>query len=347
MKKITTVGFDIAKSVFHVVGSDQHGNMVKRKKISRSGVMTFFSNLPPCLVGIEACQSAHHWGRELNKLGHEVKLIAAQKVKPFLQGNKTDYNDALAISEAIVRPTMRFVPVKTVEQQDQELICRRKEKLTRMRTAQAHQIRATLAERGWVFPKGYAHLRRQVEVVLGENPANFSATFLHTLVISYGHFNQLSDWIGEYEGMIKEVVKQDSGCQKLCQMSGFGPIVAYAFRCHVGDGTAFSKGRDVSASLGIVPRQHSTGDKPNLMGISKRGNRHLRYLLIHGARAAICHSEGKQDPLSRWMQRLIKRVGKNKAIVAYANKMARVGWAIVRYDTAFDSTRAALIIDPA
>ena len=319
-----------------------YGKVIYRKKLKREKLLTFFVDLPRCLVGIEACQSAHYFAREIIASGHDVRLIPAHKVKPFVQGNKTDYNDALAISEAVVRPNLRFVPVKTVEQQDQALLGQRKEKLTRQRTAQAHQIRASFAELGWVFPKGYASLVQAVEHALSENPWGFSSSFLYCLSTSYEHFKQLGVWIKEVEEMIKAYVKQDPGCQRLCKMGGFGPIVAYAFRCHVGDGTGFRKGRDVSASVGIVPRQHSSGGKTNLMGISKRGNPHLRYLLIHGARSAVSRASGKTDPLSRWIQRLIHRVGKNRAVVAYANKMARLGWAMVRYDAEFDMSKATL-----
>jgi len=301
---ITTVGLDLAKNVFHVVCFDQHSNEVKKRMLRRNQIRLFFAQLAPCKVGMEACASSHYWGRELKALGHEVKLIPAQHVKPYLRGNKNDYNDARAIAEALSRPNMPGVAIKTIEQQDIQAIHRMRSQCIRDRTALCNSVRGLLGEYGIVLPKGITTLRKSI----------------HGLEIQS---------------------RQDDACQRLQEVPGFGPISASAFYSTVGNGQAYSRGRDVAASIGLVPRQHSSGGKDVLLGISKRGDRYLRALIIHGARAVVIHASKKTDRLSLWINRIVAERGLNKAVVATANKIARIGWAILRYNNHYQAAQQA------
>ena len=333
MQEFKTIGLDTAKNVFHLVGCDPRGKIKTRRMLRRAKVLEYFANIPPCLVGIEACSGSHHWARELIKLGHNVKLIPAQHVKPYLRGNKNDYNDALAISEAVVRPQMRFVAVKTVEQQDQALINHKRQQVIDARTQQCNRIRAMLTERGVVIAKGIARLKQALPDLLENAEQQHSDGFIQVLCQDYAYLQQLDKRLAAYDHQIKVINNTSKACKRLRLIPGFGPIVSSYFSSEIGDGTQFSKGRDASASLGIVPAQHSSGGKEVLLGISKRGNSRLRSLLIHGARAVVSSIGDKQDPLSQWLRQLIHRVGIHKATVAYANKMARTGWAVLRYET--------------
>lgn len=332
MNKITTVGLDLAKNTFHLVACDQRGKAVSRKRLTRKKLLAFFAQLPPCLVGMEACSSAHYWAREFQKLGHEVKLIPAQHVKAFLRGNKNDFNDSMAIAEAVVRPEMRFVPVKTVPQQDQQTLNLHRQQLIRTRTAEANRIRAMLIEQGVVIARGLSVLKRRLPELM-ENPDNqFSELFVMLLQQAYIHLSQLDEHIARCDRELKTLTEQSPACRQLQSIPGFGPVSASLFHSYVGDASGYRRGRDVAAALGLVPKQFGTGGKVVLLGISKRGNRTLRCLLVHGARAAVSRVGNKQDPLSCWIRRLVVRVGIHKATVAYANKMARIGWAVLRYE---------------
>jgi len=345
MNKITTIGLDSAKNIFHLVGCDSRGKVLSRKKLKRAAVKTYFANLPQCLIGIEACTGSHYWARELSALGHEIKLIPPQHVKAYLRGNKNDYNDALAIAEAVVRPEMRFVAMKTIDQQDQQLLNLQRQRLISDRTAQVNRIRAMLAELGIVLPKGIAALRRHLPALLANQDGRLSALFLSLLHQASKHLQQLDGHITGCDQQLNEIIKQTPDCQRLQSIPGFGPIGASLFYSQVGKGHAYRRGRDVAASLGLVPRQHSSGGKEVLLGISKRGNKTLRCLLVHGARAVVSRVGDKHDPLSLWIKRLIARVGIHKATVAYANKMARMGWAILRYETVYEC-RSLTTINP-
>lgn len=342
MDKITTIGLDLAKNTFHVVCCDVQGKQVKKHMLTRNKLLNYFANLPTCLVGMEACSSAHYWARALQNLGHEVKLIAPQHVKAFVRGNKNDYNDALAIAEAIVRPPMRFVSIKTPQQQDLQSVNVQRQQWISARTQQANRIRALLAERGVCIARGLASLRRQVLELLGTNTSGLSETTLAMLSAAYEHFQQLDVHVSHCERVLHRLNQQCDHVQHLQTIPGYGPIVASVYYAQVGDGGDYLKGRDVSAALGIVPRQHSSGGKQILLGISKRGNKQLRTLLIHGARAVVSRVKDKDDPLSQWIQALIERVGIHKATVAYANKMARMGWAVLYYQEAYQPGRVHL-----
>lgn len=336
MSEITTVGLDLAKNVFHLVACDRRGKVLLRKKLTRAKLMAFFAQLPPCLVGIEACATGHFWARKLGELGHDVRQIPAQHVKAFLRGNKNDYNDALAIAEAVVRPEMRFVATKTQEQQDRQSLNRYRQCLISKRTGEANRVRALLAESGIILAKELATLRRNLPILLENRESQFSDTLLMLLQMGYQNLVQLDDQIKRCDQQLKRTTVREPDCCRLLEIPGFGPIVASAFVSHVGDGSGFRRGRDVAASIGVVPKQHSSGGREVLLGISKRGDKMLRALVIHGARSAVSHVGDKQDPISCWIRSTVARVGKHKAIVAYANKMARIGWSVLRHQTRFD-----------
>jgi len=337
MDKITTIGLDLAKNVFHVVGCNEHGKIVRKRMLRRSQVLAYFVNLPVSLVGMEACASAHHWARELGALGHEVRLIPPQYVKPYVRGNKNDYNDALAIAEAVVRPEMRFVGVKTPEQQDIQALHRLRERRLGDRTALCNQLRGLLAEYGLVFPKGVATLRRRLPELLEDGENGLSDLFRQLLAQGYQQLQELDGHIDFYTQELVYQSQQDDACQRLQTIPGFGPIVASVFHSVVGHGEAYRRGRDVSASIGLVPKQHSSGGKEVLLGISKRGDRYLRSLLIHGARSVVIQAKAKDDRLSRWINHLVSARGFNKAVVALANKMARIGWVILAKKTTYQA----------
>jgi len=337
MDKITTIGLDLAKNVFHAVCCDERGKVIKKKMLRRSGLLTWFSNLPSSLVGMEACASAHYWARELKTLGHQVKLIPPQYVKPFVRGNKNDYNDALAIAEAVTRPEMRFVSIKTPEQQDIQALHRLRERRLRDRTALCNQLRGLLGEYGLVCSRGVNTLRQRIPEILEDSDNGLSDFFRSLLSQGYQQLTELDAHIDAYTQALEAHSKRNDACQRLRTIPGYGPIVSSAFHSVVGNGEAYRRGRDVSASLGIVPKQHSSGGKEVLLGISKRGDRYLRSLLIHGARAVVIQAANKEDALSRWINKTRAARGFNKAVVALANKLARIGWAILANNTVYQA----------
>ena len=329
MAKITTVGLDLAKQVFHLVCCDGRGKVVGKRQLRRAQVLGYFANLAPCRVGMEACAGAHYWARELEQLGHAVKLLPPRFVKAFVRGNKNDYNDALAIAEAVVRPEVRGVAVKTMAQQDIQALHRLRSECVASRTALGNQLRGLLAEYGVVLPRGVGNLRRRLPGLLEDGENGLSAPFRRLLAQGYQRLCELDAHIAAYIAEVQRHSRQDAACQRLQTIPGFGPIVASVFHSLVGDGRAYRRGRDVSAALGLVPRQHSSGGKTVLLGISKRGDRYLRSLLIHGARSVVQQAAHKDDRLSRWINRLKAQRGHNKAVVALANKLARIGWAVL------------------
>ena len=337
MNKITTIGLDLAKDVFHAVCCDARGKIVRKRMLKRGQVLEYFGNREQCLVGMEACASAHYWGRELEVLGFEVKLIPAQYVKAFVRGNKNDYNDALAITEAVVRPEMRFVTIKTPEQQDIQALHRLRKGCVGMRTGLCNQIRGLVGEYGLVAPKGVAALRRRIPEWLEDGDNGLSDFFRRLLSESYVRLQELDTHIVFYAKEVERQSKQDEACQRLQTIPGFGPIVSSVFHSQIGDGKAYRRGRDASAALGLVPRQHSSGGKDTLLGISKRGDSYLRSLLVHGARAVVSRAEHKHDRLSLWINKIREKRGFNKAVVALANKMARMGWAVLANKTVYQA----------
>jgi len=340
--QITTIGLDLAKNVFHMVGLNQAGKMQLRKKLKRNQVLAYFANLPTCTIAMEACASAHYWGRELEKQGHCVRLIPPRSVKPYVQGNKNDYNDALAIAEAYSRPKLRFVSIKTIKQQDDQALHRLKAGVTSQRTQVCNQLRGLLAEYGLVVPAGITKLRTAIPQILEDAENGLSGDFRELLQQGYRQLLELDHHIKTYDRKLQQRVKANKAAQRLMTIPGYGPVVSSVFLSAIGDGQAFSKGRDVSAYLGLVPRQHSSGNKQVLLGITKRGNKYLRGLLVHGARSVVKHAAVKEDKLSLWVNDLVKRRGKNKATVALANKLARIGWSVLTSGGVYQANHVAV-----
>ena len=341
MSESTTIGLDLAKDKFHLVGCDAHGKVVKKRMLRRSQLLSYFANLPPCRVGMEACASAHHWARQLMAQGHEVKLIPPQYVKPFVRGNKNDTNDALGIAEAAVRPEMRCVAIKTTDQQDVQALHRLRERCVQDRTALCSQLRGLLAEYGLVLPKGVTVLRRRLPELLEDAENGLSDRLRRLMAQSQRQLDELEAHIAEYTQELEAESRCNDACRRLQTIPGFGLIVASVFYSVVGNGSAFRRGRDVSASIGLVPRQHSSGGKQVLLGISKRGDRYLRSLLVHGARSVVIRAAKKEDRLSRWINRVRAERGFNKAVVALANKLARIGWVVLARNTVYRSSVAS------
>jgi transposase len=327
--QVTRIGLDIAKSVFQVHGVDEHGKVVTRKQLSRSKVLAYFAQLPVCRIGIEACGSAHYWGRELQKLGHEVRLMAVQLIKPYRTKQKNDRNDAEAICEAVSRPQMRFVPIKTVEQQAVLTVHRARELLVSERTAVANQIRGLLLEYGVAIAAGIQRLRRELPAVLGATDATLPTLARRVVEELQTRLRELDERITGHDQQIAQLAKQSEAAQRLMAVEGVGPITATAVIATVGDAKAFPHGRQFAAWLGLVPKQFSTGGKSVLGRITKQGNVYLRTLLIHGARTVLQSTAQRTDAKSQWVEALRQRRGDNIAAVALAAKHARILWALL------------------
>jgi transposase len=329
---ITVLGIDIAKLVFHVVGMDDAGRVVLRKRITRSALLTFIANLPPLRIGMEACGSAHSWARQFREHGHDVRLIAPQFIKAYVKSPKNDARDAEAICEAVTRPTMRFVPIKRVEQQDLQALHRVRERLMKARTALVNEIRGLLSEYGMVLPQSIAKFRALIVEKLEADQAKLTALSTEVFRHLYEEFLALEKRLAYYNEKLTAIGQAHPECQRLQTIPGIGPVSASALVAAIGDVTQFKNGRQLAAWLGLVPREHSTGGKPRLLGISKRGDRYLRKLLVHGARATLRWVDTKSDDRSRWLKALIARRGKNRATVALANKNARIAWALLAHN---------------
>lgn len=326
--KITTIGVDLAKEVFQIHGVDAHGKAVLRKQLRRSEMAKFFANLEPCLIGMEACGSAHHWARKLGEFGHTVKLMAPQFVKPYVKTNKNDMADAEAICEAVSRPNMRFVPIKNVEQQAILSVHRARQGFVKARTAQANQIRGLLSEFGIVMPQGIRSIAKRMPGILEDAENGLPGTMRKLLERQNDNLKEMDRQVAELELQIKLWHHDNDASRKLEAIPGIGPITASAIVATVGNATEFRNGRQLAAWLGLVSKQHSSGGKQTLLGISKRGDTYLRTLLIHGARAVIRFAENEAEPES-WLRKLMARRNKNIAAVALANKNARIIWALL------------------
>ncbi len=343
MRNITRAGVDIAKSVFHVHAVDRHDETLWQVKLKRNQWLDALCDRlkPGAEIGMEACASAHHWGRELQKRGYRVKLIAAQFVKAYVKSNKNDKVDAEAICEAMGRPGMRFVTVKSIAQQDIQAAHRIREELVGQRTAKANQIRGLAGEYGIIAPVGINQLRRALPDWLEDANNGLTMEFRVLLADLAADLRQLDDRVDSLDQRIAQCVKNDPVARRLLELRGVGPLTASALSGALGDGKAFSKGRDFAASLGLTPRQHSTGGKTRLLGISKRGDGYLRKLLVHGARAVLHHAKNRDDGLSQWLHELTARKHANIVTVALANKTARIAWAIVHNDMNYNPMLAA------
>lgn len=334
MKNIL-IGMDISKHSFEVFGRDETGSAVIRKRLYRSEVLNFYANLKPCKIGIEACGGAHYWARELMAFGHEVRLISPQFVKPYVKSNKNDRADAEAICEAVSRPGMRFVGIKSVSQQDVLSLHRVRERLVKSRTALANEIRGLLSEYGVIVPQGISRIRVGFSEILETNQAKLTAMARETFADLLQEFHQIDEHIDRYEKKIKQIHLTNPISKQLATIPGVGEIIATAVIASVGDPTVFKNGRQFAAWLGLVPRQHSTGGKERLLGISKRGDTYLRKQLIHGARSVMVQLGKHGDRRSTWAKKLKERRGVNRTTVAVANKNARVMWAILTKGTRY------------
>jgi len=308
---------------------DAHDRVVIRRKMTRKRLVVFMAKLPSCLVGMEACGGAHDWARKFRSMGHEVRLMSPQFVKPYVKSNKNDTVDAEAICEAVDRPNMRFVPIKGIEQQDIQSLHRARSLSVAHRTAQVNQIRGLLMEYGIVVAQSVAALRRALPEILEDADNGLSLMFRELLSGLQDEFHKLDERIVAYDLQIKQLSTQSDACRRLMTIPGVGPMVATAMVSAVADANVFKNGREMSAWLGLVPRQFSTGGKPRLLGISKRGDSYLRKLVIHGARSALRVADKKQDRRSKWVAGVESRRGSNIAAVALANKIVRTAWVIL------------------
>jgi transposase len=342
--KLTRVGVDLAKQVFQVHGVDRAERPVWRERLRRSRWIAEIEREvePGGEIGMEACAGAHHWARVLQSKGYRVKLIAPQFVKPYVKTNKTDANDAEAICEAMSRPSMRFVAVKTVEQQDLQAVHRVRTSLVHERTAKANQLRALVYEYGLVAPQHLPALRRAVPEWLEDAQNGLSGRFRTLLGGLYRDLQALDERVHELDRELAAIAREHEPVRRLEQLTGIGPVSASALYALVGDARQYRNGRELAAALGLTPRQHSSGGKPRLLGISKRGDTYVRTLLIHGARSALRCAPGKSDRLSRWATALAQRSHPNVAAVALANKIARIAWAMLRHGTNYEPAHGAL-----
>jgi transposase len=340
--KITTVGIDLAKIVFQIHGVDERGKVAARKQLKRAEMSKYFANLEPCLIGMEACGSAHYWARKFESYGHTVKLMAPQFVKPYVKTNKNDMADAEAICEAVSRPNMRFVAIKNVEQQAILSVHRARQGFVKARTAQGNQIRGLLSEFGIVMPQGIHSITKQVPEILEDGENGLPGAMRNLIERLAENLKEMDRQVKELEAQIQKWHRENEASLKLAGIPGLGPITASAIVATVGDAREFKNGRQLAAWMGLVPKQNSSGGKQNLLGISKRGDTYLRTLLIHGARSVINASEKKAEPES-WLRKLMGRRNTNVAAVALANKNARIVWALLAHGRIFrpDYTPAA------
>ena len=338
MNKLSRVGIDLAKNIFQLHGVDRHGKAVWRRRLTRDKWLKVLLGKvePGCEIGMEACAGAHHWARQLQAKGFTVRLIAPQFVKPYVKSNKNDANDAEAVCEAMSRPSMRFVAIKTVGQQDIQAIHRVRSELIGQRTSKANQLRGLVAEYGLVAPQQLARLRAAVPVWLEDAENGLTSRFRELLNGLWDDLKTLDRRVAELDREIDVIAQSDPVAKRLQQLRGVGPMVATALVATVGNAEQFANGRQMAASLGLTPKQHSSGGKDRLLGISKRGDAHLRSILIHGARAVIRTAKEKDDRLSQWVTSLAARRHPNVAAAALANKTARIAWAMLRHGTNYE-----------
>lgn len=328
---IKRIGLDLAKTVFELYGVDESEREVLRKTVRRGKMLSTFSQLPPCIVGMEACGSAHYWARELRKLGHEPRLMAPQFVAPYRKNDKNDRNDAQAICEAVGRPNMRFVPIKDEGQQAVLTVHRARSLLVSERTALVNHIRGLLSEYGVVLAQGVATVRKGLPEILEDGENGLPALAREVFSELYARLCGFDERIAEYDHRIAQLARVSEAAQRLMQVEGVGPLTATAIVATAGDGRQFRNGRQFAAWLGLVARQRSSGGKARHGRITKRGDVYLRTLLIHGARALMSRLAGREDRKSRWVLAVKERRGFNKAAVALAAKHARILWALLAY----------------
>lgn len=329
MSDIQVIGLDLGKNVFHLVCMDHSGNIVKQRKCTRPQLFAFFRDLPSILVGMEACASAHYVARTLTEMGHDARLMPAQYVKAYLRNQKNDFLDAEAIAEAVQRPRMRFVPIKTREQLELQALHRVRSRLVSRRTSVSNQLRGLLAEHGIVIRKGRGGFRGFIPQLLSEQETGLSAA-MHRLISGLWQEWLATDTaVRDLSRELERLARDDEACRRLMTVPGVGPLVATAMIAAIADGSAFGRGRDFAAWLGLIPRQMSTGGRTRLGSITKRGNSHLRKLFIHGARSFRLNGNRAQHTIGQWLDDLDRRAHKNVATVALANKLARIAWSVL------------------
>ena len=327
--QIAVIGIDIGKNSFHVVGHDSHGAIVLRQKWSRGQIEARLANLPPCLIGMEACVGAHHLARKLTAFGHDARLMPAKYVRPYAKGQKNDFNDAEAIAEAVQRPTMKFVAVKTTDQPDLQALHRVRERLVSQRTGIINQIRAFMLERGIAVRQGIRFLRTELPIILASRTDMLSPRMLHVIEDLAGDWRRLDERIETLSREIETIARQDAGCDRLMSVPGIGPIISSAVVAAIGSGDVFSKGRDFGAWLGLVPKQISTGDRTILGRISKRGNRYLRALFVQAAWVVLIKPQSwERHGLKSWIEAAKKRLHHN---VLAIRRSGRWPWRCPRY----------------
>jgi transposase len=330
-----TIGLDIAKNVFQIHGVDRHGKTVLQRKLRRAEVLKFFSKLEPSLIGIEACHGSHFWARELTSLGHTVRLVPTQYVKPFLVGGKNDANDAAAICAAVTRSGIHFVAIKSAEQQSLQSVHRMRERLIQERTAKSNQIRSMFAEEGMIFPTGLPQLRKGVVTLVNDRDTHITPLLKRLGSMYLEQLNALQQWLDELGAEIAQIFESNEACQRLATVPGIGPVIATALVSSVGDPSQFRNGRQFAAWLGLTPMQRSSGGKTKLGGITKRGDTYLRTLLVQGARAVMHFVNRRDDRHSRWIKAVMQRRHASVAAIALANKTARIAWAILTGNESF------------
>jgi transposase len=337
---IAVVGIDIGKNSFHIVGLDDGGAIVLRQKWSRGQLEARLANMPPCLIGMEACVGAHHLSRRLKALGHDARLMPARYVRPYSKGQKNDFRDAEAIAEAVQRPTMKFVATKTADQLDLQALHRVRERLVSQRTGFINQIRAFLLERGIAVRQGQRFLRAELPRILATPPDVLSPRMVGMIEDLAGDWHRLDERIERLSAEIEALARKDSGCERLMSVPGVGPIISSAVVAAIGAGDAFTKGRDFAAWLGLVPRQISTGDRTILGKISKRGNRYLRVLFVQAAWVVLIKPKSWQrHGLKLWIEAAKKRLHHNVLAIALANKLARIAWSVLARGPAFEASK--------
>jgi transposase len=327
--KLHVLGIDMGKTVFHLVGVDSTGSVVIGKKCSRTQLLAFTANLQVDLIGMESCRGSHFLGRALREQGHQVRLMPAQYVKPYVQTNKSDFLDAEAIAEAVQRPRMPFVQIKTEEQLDLQALHRVRERWVMRRTAVVNQIRSLLLERGLTLPKGRRYVDQQLPRILEDAELRLSGSFRVLLAQLKLELEQLTARLEQMDRVIQQTAKENEACQRLTEIPGVGPVTATALIAAVGNGSDFQKGRNPAAWMGIVPRECSTGGKQKSLGISKWGNAYLRTLFVQGARSVVQQRHKQAPGLSHWLAQLLARAHQNVVIVALANKLVRMAWAVL------------------
>ncbi len=341
---VAVIGIDIGKNSFHVVGLDDRGAIVLRQKWSRGQIEARLANMPPCLIGMEACVGAHHLSRKLKALGHDARLMPAKYVRPYSKGQKNDFRDAEVIAEAVQRPTMKFVATKTADQLDLQLdlqaLHRVRERLVSQRTGIINQIRAFLLERGVAVRQGLRFLRAELPRILATPPDVLSVRMVRVISDLAEDWRRLDQRIDYLSSEIAVLARQDVGCERLMSVPGIGPIISSAMVAAIGTGDAFSKGRDFAAWLGLVPKQISTGDRTVLGKISKRGNRYLRVLFVQAAWVVLIKPMSwERNGLKHWIEAARKRLHRNVLAIALANKLARIAWGVLAGSRTFEASK--------